>query len=156
MTKRTKKPKAKAVKAKPVKVMSDELDRLRDCEDLVKRIERCEVMCDERAVSVEQARTDLKEIKGAYNAAVIELRRLCRARKEKLPLFDKAAEKPAETKAAAPAPTGDTPPAAPEGEQPVSDRISDLACGDAKPGEPRAHDGTVWVVPAGNLREPPK
>lgn len=86
-----KKPKVVKKKApKPVKVMSDELERLKECEDLVKRIELCEALCDERAVVVEQARTDLKEFKGAYNAAVIELRRLCRARKEKHPLFDQA------------------------------------------------------------------
>lgn len=91
MAKRTKKPKVEKKKdPKPVKVMSDELERLKECEDLVKRIELCEALCDERAVRVEQARTDLKEIKGSYNAAVIELRRLCRARKEKHPLFDQA------------------------------------------------------------------
>lgn len=92
--KRVKKTKIATSEVTQVAIGSDELDRLKECESLVERIEQCETLCDERSVRVEQAREELKELKGAYNAAVLELRRLCRARKEKHPLFDQP-KKPA-------------------------------------------------------------
>jgi hypothetical protein len=63
--------------------------RLEEADDVLERIEAAEAECDEALIVVEQARDEMKAAKGAYAAAVGRLRKLCRARKENMPLFDK-------------------------------------------------------------------
>lgn len=97
----TNNPKAKKIKSekprKPKKVhlWDTELEPLREADGLLKQIEVAEVDAAERSLRVELVREELGNAKTAYKDAVAQLRKLCRARKEKHPLFDHA-PKPAE------------------------------------------------------------
>lgn len=95
----TKTPKPR--KPKKVTMLDTELEPLKEADSLLGKIERAEAVCDEKLVEVDQIREQLKQAKGAYSHAVTQLRKLCRARKEKHPLFDQVESKPeakAETK----------------------------------------------------------
>jgi hypothetical protein len=84
----------KARKPKLVKLYDTELDPLREADGLLKKIEAAETEAAERSLRVELCREELTDAKTAYKDAVTQLRRLCRARKEKHPLFDQS--KPSE------------------------------------------------------------
>jgi hypothetical protein len=97
------KAKAKKVKSekprkpKLVKLYDTELDPLREADGLLKKIEAAESEAAERSLRVELCREELGDAKTAYKDAVAQLRKLCRARKEKHPLFDQTKkDKPAE------------------------------------------------------------
>jgi hypothetical protein len=88
---KTKKAKSeKPRKPKLVKLYDTELDPLKEADGLLKQIEAAETEAEERALRVEMVREELTGAKTAYKDAVTQLRRLCRARKEKHPLFDKS------------------------------------------------------------------
>lgn len=92
---KTKKAKSeKPRKPKLVKLYDTELEPLQEADGLLKQIETAESEAAERSLRVELCREKLTDAKTAYKDAVAQLRRLCRARKEKHPLFDQT--KPAE------------------------------------------------------------
>jgi hypothetical protein len=78
------KPKPKKVKAK--KPTKDDL--LHEADELLRRIEQQEAVVRALLSDFNDAKEECKHIKGAYHAAQLDLQRLCRARKEKMPLFD--------------------------------------------------------------------
>jgi hypothetical protein len=94
MATKTKKPTAKKTKpvkaAKPKKVtlLDTELNPLREADSILTDVEKAEAECERRALRVEMAKEDYTSARVAYKDAVVELRKLCRARKEKHPLFD--------------------------------------------------------------------
>ena len=81
-----------APKPKKVTLLDTELEPLKEADMILKKIEVAERECDERAIEVDQVREELKNAKGSYADAVRRLRKLCRMRKEKHPLFDKPKE----------------------------------------------------------------
>jgi hypothetical protein len=84
-------------KPKLVKLYDTELDPLKEADGLLKQIETAESEAAERSLRVELCREELTDAKTAYKDAVAQLRKLCRARKEKHPLFDQTKkDKPAE------------------------------------------------------------
>jgi uncharacterized protein (UPF0335 family) len=86
----------KATGKKPAKVRKPrpkkktKAERMTEAEDLLQRIEAAEVACEETQCRMSEIKQEYKEAKEAHGFNVTELRRLCRARKEKLPLFDAA------------------------------------------------------------------
>jgi hypothetical protein len=94
MATKTKKPTAK--KAKPVKaakprkvtLLDTELNPLKEADSILTDVEKAEAECERRALRVELAKDDYTSARVAYKDAVVELRKLCRVRKEKHPLFD--------------------------------------------------------------------
>ena len=81
--------KAKDVKPEePIMMLPSELEPLNEAADLLKRIEKQEAECGKLATEMEIMRDAFKQLKGAYASATITLRSLCRARREKMPLFD--------------------------------------------------------------------
>lgn len=81
-------------KPKLVKLYDTELEPLQEADSLLKQIETAESEAAERSLRVELCREELGNAKTAYKDAVTQLRRLCRARNEKHPLFDQS--KPSE------------------------------------------------------------
>jgi hypothetical protein len=75
-------------KPKLVKLYDTELDPLKEADGLLKQIETAESEAAERSLRVELCREELTDAKTAYKDAVAQLRKLCRARKERHPLFD--------------------------------------------------------------------
>lgn len=75
-------------KPKKVTMLDTELEPLKEADSLLHRIEMAEADCDRKSVEVDSIRDQLKAARGAYMHAVSMLRKLCRARKEKHPLFD--------------------------------------------------------------------
>jgi beta-glucosidase-like glycosyl hydrolase len=65
-------------------------DLLAEAADLLKRIEKAEDRCEESARRMVELKEDYKLAKESHANNVTELRKLARARKEKLPLFDQA------------------------------------------------------------------
>lgn len=98
---------ARPSKPKKVTMLDTELEPLKEADSLLGQIEKAESVCDEKLIEVDQIREQLKQAKGAYSHAVTQLRKLCRARKEKHPLFDQAKpeEKPTEKPEAKPVAT---------------------------------------------------
>lgn len=70
-------------------------DELQEASELLKKIEKAEKACQDHAAAMQIAKEEYKLAKEAYGNSVVELRRLCRARKEKMPLFD--SPKPADS-----------------------------------------------------------
>lgn len=73
---------------------------LDEAADLLSRIEDAEVECQKARLAVDDAKEAYKTSKGLYANAVEELRKLARARRQKLPLFDAAGKKAEEEKKA--------------------------------------------------------
>jgi chromosome segregation ATPase len=87
------KPKKAGKKHKaPKKPKATKSELLEEAADLLKRIEKAEERCQEALRTMQDLKDQYKEAKERYNGAVSDLRRLARARKEKLPLFDQAAK----------------------------------------------------------------
>lgn len=84
-----KKKTTKAANPRKVTLLSTELDPLREADSILTDVEKAEAECERRALRVEMAKEDYTSARVAYKDAVVELRKLCRARKEKHPLFDK-------------------------------------------------------------------
>jgi hypothetical protein len=74
-------------------------EQLAEAAELLARIERAEKACQDYAAQMQIQKEEYKLSKEAYGNAVVELRRLCRMRSEKHPLFDQA-KKPEEKQAA--------------------------------------------------------
>ena len=89
-TKKTKTP--KAAKPRKVTLLSTELDPLREADSILTDVEKAETECERRALRVELAKEDYTSARVAYKDAVVELRKLCRARKESHPLFQQPAK----------------------------------------------------------------
>lgn len=102
-------PKLKDPKAKKPKKPSVS-ENLAEAAELLGRIEAAEQECQEARGQVEIRRADLKSAKEHYSFTVDELRRLCRARREKLPLFDKPAASPSPASGAPTAKNGEVSP----------------------------------------------
>ena len=93
---RAKKQKApKAVKAKPVKIMSDELDKLKLAADTLERLIKAKEDADLAEIRLEQEQDQVKNLKGAASAARQQVNDIIEAWKRPLPLFDAAEKKPA-------------------------------------------------------------
>jgi hypothetical protein len=65
-----------------------DMDKLQEADEILVKIERKEAELSELAVCVEMTKEDAKEAKARYDAAVNNLRALCRLRSESHPLFD--------------------------------------------------------------------
>jgi hypothetical protein len=114
--KKTEKPAAKTVTKKPKKAKKlNKGELLTEAAELLGRIEAAEVACQERQLEVNDARENYKASKQSYGAAVDELRKLSRARKEKMPLFDAAGKKKSDTATTADGANSVTPPAGTNG-----------------------------------------
>lgn len=79
------KKKAKAKVKKPTKA-----DLLEEADELLRRIEQAEKDCQSALADMQIRKDEYKMAKECYGNAVVELRRLCRARNESHPLFDQA------------------------------------------------------------------
>ena len=71
-----------------------DMDKLQEADEILVKIERKEAELSELAVRVEMTKEDAKEAKARYDAAVNNLRALCRLRRESHPLFDEPPEPP--------------------------------------------------------------
>ena len=65
-----------------------DMDKLQEADEILVRIEEQEARLAELAVRVEMTKEDAKAAKARYDAAVNDLRALCRLRSESNPLFD--------------------------------------------------------------------
>lgn len=133
-------------KPKKITMLDTELEPLKEADSLLKKIERAEADCDSRMVEVDSIREQLKTAKGAYSHAVNVLRKLCRARAEKHPLFDKPAkpaDKPADAKTAE-AKEGDKPAEAYKVQVTISAGVKEH-------GMPLGQDVDIWAVKPGGL-----
>lgn len=74
--------------AETVTIDVEEAEKLHAADDLMGRIEQAEEACASAASAYESAKADAKLKKEVYESCVMELRKLARARKEELPLFD--------------------------------------------------------------------
>jgi hypothetical protein len=93
--KTTRQPKKDATKAKkPRPKKKTKAEQLTEAEELLVRIEAAEQACVQTQSRMIEIKSEYKEAKEAHGYNLSELRRLCRARKEQLPLFDQP--KPAE------------------------------------------------------------
>ena len=81
--KKPRKPKAK----KPTKS-----ELLTEAAELLERIEVAEKQCQDAKLNAEACKEEYRNARNAYAERVDLLRKLCRARKEKHPLFDAAAK----------------------------------------------------------------
>jgi hypothetical protein len=83
-----------------VTLFDTELEPLKEAESILTDVEEAEARAEEAALRVEIAKESYQTARLAYKDAVGQLRKLCRARKEKHPLFDQAAKKPEDKPAA--------------------------------------------------------
>lgn len=83
-----KSPKATTKKAAPKAKKPTKLDILTEADEILRKIEANEVACQEHYARMVEIKEEFKAAKEAYTHQVNEGRRLARARKEKLPLFD--------------------------------------------------------------------
>jgi hypothetical protein len=71
-----------------------DMEKLQEADEILVKIERKEAELSDLAVRVEMTKEDAKAAKARYDAAVNDLRALCRLRSESHPLFDEPPEPP--------------------------------------------------------------
>lgn len=105
--------KQKVLKPKPIKVMPDELDRLRLAQETLGKLIEVKKAADLAEIDLETAKDITKAKKGAADAARLKVNEIIEAWERPLPLFDKPKDdKPAQL-------TKDTPPAASAAKEPA-------------------------------------
>lgn len=108
----------KPVPKKPRVKKPSKMDKLIEAESILTDIERAEKDCEDLRNQMDNCKEEYKAAKEAYNHQVNTLRKLCRARDERHPLFDNPVPVASET---ATPPVAATTPAAPAESKPAPD-----------------------------------